>query len=348
MRWQMLVFILLAASCNHAQAVTSKKTTSSISKREAYVLEDTITMPPEETLHIHNDRGAVFVYGKDVIYPHIEVHAYGPPGYANHLTLQQTQETRHRAVTTAVSEVSEHKRSHGRRASLRSLFTYDYYVTVPHKQNVSITSSESSQVSVAAISGHLGISGVYMPCSIHNIGSSVSIDIQQGDITLDTAREYIDVSTAGGSVTLRHIYGDVTARALQHLHVHDTHGNIFLRSHRSYIDMDAVYGIINAQSRTNMHIHQSHLTPETCMFLESGHAVDLYLPVDVDARLYAKSAKHIVTSDIPITLDPMTTRLSRDIWKQLQKHVKGVFRSGGASITINATGYIHVHKKENV
>jgi len=68
--------------------------------------------------------------------------------------------------------------------------------------------------------------------------------------------------------------------------------------------------------------------------------VFLTLPASINARLDAKTQRAAITSDILVTLDPLTLLLTKQGWKEAMLHIQGILGEGGGPITIDALGKV--------
>ncbi|MCL5436387.1 MAG: hypothetical protein M1549_00725 [Candidatus Dependentiae bacterium] len=134
--------------------------------------------------------------------------------------------------------------------------------------------------------------------------ASVVVEQQSGDIWVRSVRCPISLQASeSGSIHIEHGSNSVTARALQ--------GSISL-----------------IQERLPRHAN---------IFLEAHGAITVVLPDGANANLNAQTAKGLITSTIPITIERLTTKLTAKDLRNLRNRVTGTLGTGGASITLDAT-----------
>jgi len=316
-------------------------------KQEAHVIRKTVQASEKSMLHIHNDRGSVHVSTAHVTKPTLEVHVYGPEGYTQYVDIVQNTHGKHAPVYAQIQDIPQNddqetgkkSRSH----PTLSQFTCDYYVTLPSQTGIQIESHDTLYTVIYGVNGHIAVEGDTATAYIEQAGSSVTANVNKGDITVDTARGYVDAHTYSGHLSLANIHADTNASAYGQLSARNMHGNVCVSNQRGHMYISDVQAVLNAHTRDGITVTQHSLSPEINVFIEARHTASIYLPEQVNAYIYAKTVKGIVTSEIPITLDPVTTRLSRDIWKQMHKQVKGTFGHGGAYINVDATNQIRLY-----
>jgi hypothetical protein len=86
-----------------------------------------------------------------------------------------------------------------------------------------------------------------------------------------------------------------------------------------------------------IYLDQKTFPEDASLFLESLQGpIQLMLSKRAQGCLQARTHKGTITCDIPVTLDPITTVLTRDAWKRMQKTINGTFGTGKAPITLEA------------
>ena len=83
--------------------------------------------------------------------------------------------------------------------------------------------------------------------------------------------------------------------------------------------------------------HESLPETESIFVQNMQGDVTISLPKNVNATLKATTLKGELTSNIPVTLEPRTTVLNKESWKNMQREVTGTLGAGGAPINIDVT-----------
>lgn len=133
---------------------------------------------------------------------------------------------------------------------------------------------------------------------------TVVVEQQDGDIMVRDVGCPLSLQINDtGSMTIENVKNSVTARALK--------GSITLT--------------------------QAQLPEHASIFLEAYRTIDLKLPSNIDADLSARTADGLVTCSLLVTLEQITTKITREDWKNLRRHIRGKFGRGGPSIVLDAT-----------
>lgn len=134
---------------------------------------------------------------------------------------------------------------------------------------------------------------------------TVVVEQQDGDIMVRDVGCPLSLQINNtGSMTIENVKNSVTARALK--------GSITLT--------------------------QAQLPEHASIFLEAYNNIYLTLPKNIRAQLNAKTTEGIVTSKLPVTLEPITTMVTGKAWKNLRRNIRGDLGSGGGpSIVLDAT-----------
>ena len=316
------------------------------SKHEATQERMTVNLGAQKPLHVHNDRGSVHVTTANINKPHIEVHKFGPEGYTQYVTITQEAQTKEHAISAQLSEIPEDEEKPKKNVSMKD-FSLDYYVTLPAQASIMVSSNDVLSVSMHHIGGHVTISGATITSHLKELKNSASIEVEKGDITINTIKGATNAVTQSGSITIQDASDDVSARAYNQLYINNIHGNANVRTQRGHLTAENVHNVLNAKTRDSMTVRQPKPSETMNLYLDAKHTVNLYLPKTTNAHIYANCGKGIVTSELPITLAPITTRLSKETWRILQKQVNGTLGNGGATIRIDASGYVRIYELES-
>lgn len=128
------------------------------------------------------------------------------------------------------------------------------------------------------------------------------------------------------------------------LHVKDTYGALNLETLSGSIKLENIQGSVHSQApKGSITLELASLPQENSIFLEARKALTVKLTPSINANLNAKTSTGTITSDVYITLDPITTKLNKAAWKRMKKTVEGTIGSGGAPITLDSLyGTIHI------
>lgn len=85
-------------------------------------------------------------------------------------------------------------------------------------------------------------------------------------------------------------------------------------------------------------LKQSVLSENDSLFLETNNGnVTVRLSPKIHANVRAKTTSGVLTSSVYITLEPLTTKLNKDMWARIKKEATGTIGNGGSPITIDVT-----------
>lgn len=129
------------------------------------------------------------------------------------------------------------------------------------------------------------------------------------------------VQQKSGPISIFDLFGAIVAEA--------DDGDITIENARSSVTARS-----NKQSIT---LAQSKLPETATIFLQAYRDITLTLPELINANLDAQTAGGVVSSEIPVTLEPITLKINNATWKNMRKHIQGALGSGGAPITLDAT-----------
>lgn len=100
---------------------------------------------------------------------------------------------------------------------------------------------------------------------------------------------------------------------------------------------NAVNSVTARALKGSITLTQAALPESSSIFLEAYRAIELKLPENISAALSAQTAEGLVTSTIPVTLEQITTQITKETWRDLRKHIRGTMGRGGPSIVLDAT-----------
>lgn len=116
------------------------------------------------------------------------------------------------------------------------------------------------------------------------------------------------------------------------------HGNITVQSGSGAIDIEeATHSISAIANSGNITASCSHVPLNAHIQLTADNGtITLALPKRTHARVTAKAAKGIITSEQSITVAPQTVKLDRNYWKRVRTEISGLLGNGGAVIELTS------------
>ena len=107
---------------------------------------------------------------------------------------------------------------------------------------------------------------------------------------------------------------------------------------------NSAQSVIAKTTNGSIKVKQKELNKDSSIFLETLNGdVDLFLPKGINASLQGKTSKGVLTSELEITLHPITTKLNKETWERMKREASGTIGNEGAPITIDVNkGDIHI------
>lgn len=133
--------------------------------------------------------------------------------------------------------------------------------------------------------------------------TSLNLTTHTGKIKVENVQGFINATTDEGKISIAHAQSSITAKA----------------------------------PAGKIKVKQQSLNPMQSIFLEARDDVKLYLSSTIEAHINARTAQGTVTSNIYLSLDPITTQLDSEFWNRIKKSIKASIGEGGAPITIDVT-----------
>jgi hypothetical protein len=143
-----------------------------------------------------------------------------------------------------------------------------------------------------------------------------------GDIEIDKAQNKVLAQTKEkGKIVIHHAENTVKALAY--------YGDICIK--------DAQRSVIAQSHNGKIELYCSQVPSTSIIDLNTTHGnIIAHLPKDTNARINAHTKKGTFICKHYITLNPFTTQLDINAWKQFKKGADGVLGSGEAQITLNS------------
>jgi hypothetical protein len=126
------------------------------------------------------------------------------------------------------------------------------------------------------------------------------------------------VICAGGAVKIKAVDGTINVHA------------------QGAIDIRSAANSIRAQTDQSCSISMHTVPLSSRLYIESSRAVDLIMPTNTHAHLYAKTENGTISSEHYFTFRPFSTKLNQTTWNQMRKEINGHIGNGGAHIEIHS------------
>jgi len=131
----------------------------------------------------------------------------------------------------------------------------------------------------------------------------------------------LQVATHNGSIKIKNVQGVIEATVDSGvIDLQDVQNNIFLKNN---------YGPIN--------VTMKEVQPTMHLILESTGHINLWLPSDTQADIFAKAPSGVITSELYLTLKPFITKLNYNAWSNFKKEIHAMLAHGGAQIKLIST-----------
>lgn len=179
--------------------------------------------------------------------------------------------------------------------------TIDYTLTVPQEAHVQV-STDTGTICIKQLSGSISVitgqGNIYIEEPAHNVKAMV---LENGNITVLYPQKTVDLSTNKGTV-------------------------LVLES------MESVYATVN-QGTITVNCKQLPAHKEIVCSCAQG-PLKLYVPENINASFYAQTDLGLVTSEQPITINALTTKLDNVFWTDIKKHIDGYINGNNAHIQL--------------
>lgn len=169
---------------------------------------------------------------------------------------------------------------------------------------------------------------------------AVNIATHEGNISAKNVHNPIMLTTSYGNIEI--IQAHNTIKALCHkkgsikidqpmatVNAYTNIGNITIYDAHASIFATADHGTIESHST---------LVPSTSIIKVStiSGAINVYLPPDVNAQLFAETKFGTITSQQTVTVNAFATQLNNAAWKRFKKEIEGTLGSGEAQIKLSS------------
>jgi len=162
------------------------------------------------------------------------------------------------------------------------------------------------------------------PLKVAKSTGKLAITSESGPISVDMALDAVHAVTKSGNIT-----------------INQAHAPIKVTTDKGYVTIgnarDSIFA--NAQ-KGHMCIACSQVPSTSTISINTRGTMNVTLPKDVNADLYAKAERGKVTCEHSVTIKPKTVQLNKKTWRQFQQQVEGTLGSGEARIKLSAYGNI--------
>lgn len=109
------------------------------------------------------------------------------------------------------------------------------------------------------------------------------------------------------------------------------------------IDIRQACNSINAHAGGSIHVHAYIIPLQSTIRLHASDSLELLVPSNTNANLYALSENSTVQSTLYVTVRPFTTKLNQQAWDRFKKEIRGSLGNGGdASLHLQAANGIKI------
>ena len=169
--------------------------------------------------------------------------------------------------------------------------------------------------------------------------TKLQLNTDNGSIKVNDAKGEIVATTLNGDIEIHNTSNTITAQTEDSgaITIVNAQGNIKATTNKGNITIQEARKSIIATTQNGNIITDCAQVPSTSRIVlnaESSGAIDLKLPSSVNASVHGKTNKGRLTSDHFITLKPLTTQLTRQTRRELEKQVDGILGTGEADIRI--------------
>jgi len=195
----------------------------------------------------------------------------------------------------------------------------DYKIKVPKTVSLHIKNGRGN-IRVKDINGKISIKNGTDVVMIGDIDEKIN---SSADTTTKSSDGEIFIKGADGDIRMEGINGNEKIDI-------DSYGrNIIIKNSSNSVAVKAHKGKIL--------LEQKLLRKDSTIFLVSKSSVTLKLPIDIDANIDCKTLRGSILSELYVTLEQITSKLTTTFWKNLRRSVKGTIGSGGSEIIIDVT-----------
>ncbi|MFZ5954330.1 MAG: DUF4097 family beta strand repeat-containing protein [Candidatus Dependentiae bacterium] len=169
---------------------------------------------------------------------------------------------------------------------------------------------------------------------------ALHITTEQGDIKAKSLHSEAFLTTSIGDIEIDKAQNKVTAHSKEKGKITIRHAENTVKAITYYGDItiqDAQRSVIAQSYNGKIDLYSSQVPSTSIIDLNTTYGnIVAHLPKDTNARINAHTKKGTFICKHYITLNPFTTQLDINAWKQFKKGADGVLGSGEAQITLNS------------
>lgn len=233
-------------------------------------------------------------------------------------------------IDVAVSGKSIKIETKSKRLEIKEIISKDSAVAVDYKIKVPKTVS----LHIKNGSGDIRVKNINGKISINN-GSDVvtigAIEIGAIDEKINNSAES-STKSSDGEILIKGADGDIRMEGIngnEKIDIDSYGRNITIKNAANSVAVKAHKGKIL--------LEQKLLRKDSTIFLVSKSSITLKLPIDSNANLDFKTLRGSILSELYVTLEQITSKLTTTFWKNIRRSVKGTIGSGEAEIIIDVT-----------
>lgn len=332
-------------------------------KKEKSTHKKEFNVTKKTTLNLSGITGNISVqtWEKDRVL--IEIEKFSPEGQMQaidtpieHTTSMLTIQTKHKPIPyepkkkgkKAKKDVSEQFTP----ADNKLIVNYTIIIPTYLTANIYVANGE---ITTDNTSGSLSLKAKHASITASN-AHSIQAETEKGSITLKEIQNELFAKTDNGSISLEHIHSALAITQKGNISVENAKGSINVRSNSGHITAkhsdddikaetlngsihieNAARNVFSNAEKGNVTLKKATLDPEDSVFIQAKHNVTYYIGPKFCAHIYAKTVSGIILSNVDVTLEKMTTKLTKETWNLLKRNVKGTIGGGGGPVTIDTT-----------
>ncbi len=179
------------------------------------------------------------------------------------------------------------------------------------------------------------------------ITMKLQLSTDRGSIQVNEVHGPVMATTIHGNIEINNTTNTVVAQTEEtgSITINQARGNIRATTNKGDITItDAINSVI-AKTEKGKITTACSTVPQTGRIILSSAAgaITLGLPAEVNATFLGKTERGTLTSNIPITIKPITTTLDSKTWSRFKKEVDGTLGTGKADIRVSsASGNIKI------
>lgn len=130
----------------------------------------------------------------------------------------------------------------------------------------------------------------------------------------------LTITTHEGKIKVRSVHGTLNLTTAE--------GPVSIHDARASVEAHAPRGKIKLKQRL--------IKNDSIIFLDAAYDISFLATSVVQGKLDARTIKGTVSSELFVTLEPITTKLDNAAWSHMKRHIVGSLGTGDATITLQS------------